>query len=350
MLLKSDGYPTYHLANVVDDHLMHITHVIRGDEWLSSTPKHVILYTALQWNVPYFAHLPLLLKPDGSKLSKRHADASTEWYIEQGYLPQAILNFVALLGWSPPTHLNGREILTVKEMIELFDLNRVNSSGAIVNLTKLKWFNAQHLKLLVQNDLSQLQHLIQPVLHKKHEIAASSSSSVRHDLADIHYQHRIWACMVDHISLLHELVDNTTFFFTPPTVSTHNRILYNKMVLGQQVASTKKDKKDDSSMSCILTASQVRLIVDSTIHTFSHANTTFMAQDQHYVYELMKQAHQDIVNKHNELKNFNLKHYFNLLRFLYTATEHGPGLSAIISVMQQSRAIDRLKNFNIPTD
>lgn len=113
VLLKSDGFPTYHLANVVDDYLMGVTHVIRGTEWISSTCKHILLYKMFGWKPPVFAHLPLLFTDEGVKLSKRHGHASVDWYREQGFLPEAVLNFVALLGWNPGT----------KE--EIFDLNQL---------------------------------------------------------------------------------------------------------------------------------------------------------------------------------------------------------------------------------
>ena len=114
VLLKSDGFPTYHLANVVDDHLMGITHVIRGEEWLSSTPKHVLLYQAFGWELPVFAHLPLLLNPDRSKLSKRQGDVAVEDYMQKGYLPEALLNFIAFLGWNPGDE---REIFSLEALV-----------------------------------------------------------------------------------------------------------------------------------------------------------------------------------------------------------------------------------------
>ncbi|MEP7220801.1 MAG: glutamate--tRNA ligase, partial [Bacteroidota bacterium] len=122
ILLKSDGYPTYHLANIVDDHLMEITHVIRGEEWLPSLPKHVILYDAFGWEKPQFAHLPLLLGPTRKKLSKRDGDVSVAEYLQKGYLPEALVNFVALLGWNPTAD---REIFTMEEMIAMFELEKV---------------------------------------------------------------------------------------------------------------------------------------------------------------------------------------------------------------------------------
>jgi glutamyl-tRNA synthetase len=145
VLLKSDGYPTYHLANVVDDRLMGVTHVIRGEEWLSSTPKHVLLYGYFGWESPTFAHLPLLLNADRSKLSKRQGDVAVEDYRAAGYLPAALVNFVALLGWNPG---DDREIFSLEELVKEFSLERVGKSGAIFNVEKLKWINQQHIRRL----------------------------------------------------------------------------------------------------------------------------------------------------------------------------------------------------------
>jgi glutamyl-tRNA synthetase len=143
VLLKSDGYPTYHLANVVDDHLMSVTHTIRGEEWLSSTPKHVLLYQAFGWDLPVFAHLPLLLNPDRSKLSKRQGDVAVEDYMRKGYLPEALLNFIAFLGWNPG---DDREIFSLDELIQEFSLERVGKSGAVFNLEKLDSVNKHYIK------------------------------------------------------------------------------------------------------------------------------------------------------------------------------------------------------------
>jgi glutamyl-tRNA synthetase len=143
VLLKSDGYPTYHLANVVDDHLMGITHVIRGEEWLPSTPKHVLLYRYFGWEIPLFAHLPLLLNPDRSKLSKRQGDVAVEEYRNRGFSPEALVNFVALLGWNPGDE---REIFTLEELEKEFTLERVGKSGAVFNVEKLNWMNTEHFR------------------------------------------------------------------------------------------------------------------------------------------------------------------------------------------------------------
>lgn len=145
VLMKSDGFPTYHLANVVDDHLMEITHVIRGEEWVSSTPKHVLLYEAFGWQPPQFAHQPLLLNPDRSKLSKRQGDVAAMDYAKKGYLPEAMVNFIALLGWNPS---DSQEIYSVSELIEKFDLTKVGKSGAVFNLEKLDWINGHYLRAM----------------------------------------------------------------------------------------------------------------------------------------------------------------------------------------------------------
>lgn len=142
VLLKSDGYPTYHLANVVDDYLMKITHVIRGDEWLTSTPKHVMLYQAFGWEPPVFMHMPLLLGKDGKKLSKRKSPTSIFYYRDSGYLPEAFINFLSLMGYSMP---NDEEIYSLEHFIKAFDPKRIGVSGAFFDTQKLDWINQQYL-------------------------------------------------------------------------------------------------------------------------------------------------------------------------------------------------------------
>jgi len=151
VLLKSDGYPTYHLANVVDDHEMEITHIIRAEEWLSSTPRHVLLYQALGYELPRFAHQPMLLGPDRSKLSKRHGAVSMSEFREQGYLPEAMLNFLALLGWS----LDDRtEIMSRQELIDNLSLERISRNAAIFNREKLDWMNGVYIRGLSLEDFT----------------------------------------------------------------------------------------------------------------------------------------------------------------------------------------------------
>ncbi len=143
VILKSDGYPTYHLANVVDDHETQISHVIRGDEWISSTPKHLLLYQAFEWDPPVFAHLPVILGSDRTKLSKRHGAKSVLEYRDEGYLREALINFMALLGWNPG---GNREIMDLSEMIKLFDLKDINTASPIFDIKKLEWMNGEYIR------------------------------------------------------------------------------------------------------------------------------------------------------------------------------------------------------------
>jgi len=151
VLLKSDGFPTYHLANVVDDHLMEITHVVRAEEWISSTPKHVLLYEAFGWEMPEFIHMPLLRNRDKSKISKRKNPVSLEWYRDQGYLPEAMLNFLGNLGWS---FSDGRETFSLDEMVADFSWDRVSTTGPIFDLTKLDWINGLYIRQLGTEELA----------------------------------------------------------------------------------------------------------------------------------------------------------------------------------------------------
>ncbi len=143
VLIKSDGRPTYHFANVVDDHLMAISHVIRGEEWINSTPKHILLYQYFDWEVPVFCHLPLLRNPDKSKLSKRKNPTSIGYYEAMGYLPEALLNYLAMMGWTMP---DGREKFSLTEMTENFDISRVSLGGPIFDSEKLDWLNGKYLR------------------------------------------------------------------------------------------------------------------------------------------------------------------------------------------------------------
>lgn len=143
VLLKSDGFPTYHLAVVVDDHHMAISHVIRGEEWIPSTPKHILLYQAFGWEPTQYAHIPLILNPDKSKLSKRQGDVSVEDFLKHGYLPEALVNFVAFLGWNPKTE---QEFFSLTELIAQFDLAKVNKAGAVFDDNKLDWVNSHYLR------------------------------------------------------------------------------------------------------------------------------------------------------------------------------------------------------------
>ncbi len=158
VLIKSDGFPTYHLAATVDDHVMGITHVVRGEEWLSSAPKHVLLYQYFGWEVPKLYHTPNLRNPDKSKLSKRHGHTNVLWFQEEGYLPGAILNFLALMGWSHPEE---KEIFSLDEFIKMFDLKDIRQVGPIFDLVKLTWMNGEYIRMLSVDRLVELLHQFQ---------------------------------------------------------------------------------------------------------------------------------------------------------------------------------------------
>jgi glutamyl-tRNA synthetase len=156
VLMKSDGFPTYHLAVVVDDNAMGVTHVIRGEEWISSVPKHIMLYRWFDFPLPVFAHLPLILNPDKSKLSKRQGDVAVEDYLSKGYLPEALLNYVALLGFNPS---GDREVYSLQELKDGFELSKINKSGAIFDRVKMDWMNSQYIKKL---SIDELEHRAKP--------------------------------------------------------------------------------------------------------------------------------------------------------------------------------------------
>ena len=160
VLIKSDGFPTYNFANVVDDHLMAITHVMRGSEYLPSTPKYNLLYQAFGWEVPTYVHLPLILSADGGKLSKRRGDAFFEDFLEAGFLPEAIVNYIALLGWSPPEN---REIYSLEELTQIFSVEGLSKSPSTFDLDKLKWMNGEYLKAM---DVADFLTLALPYINK----------------------------------------------------------------------------------------------------------------------------------------------------------------------------------------
>ncbi len=205
VLLKSDGYPTYHLAVVVDDHEMEISHVVRGDEWISSTPKHLQLYSYLGWTPPVFAHLPLLLNTDKSKLSKRQGDVAVLDYKEKGYLPEALINFVAFLGWNPGTP---QEIFSFDELVQTFNLNRVGKAGAVFNLEKLDWYNREYLKKMSADDF-------------KNYISAFIPENMKEKIDNGKMLTRLAPILLDRISKGSDLVKmydegELTYFFETP--------------------------------------------------------------------------------------------------------------------------------------
>lgn len=217
VLYKSDGMPTYHLANIVDDHTMKITHVIRGEEWLPSAPLHVMLYKAFGWEAPQFAHLPLLLKPDGNgKLSKRDGDRlgfpvfPLQWhdpksgdvssgYRESGYLPDAVVNMLALLGWNPG---NDQEIMTMDELIQLFSIEKISKAGAKFSLDKAKWFNHEYIQM---KSAEELYPYFEKILVEKNI------------QADAAFVNQVTDMIKDRLNFIGDFWEQACYFFEAPT-------------------------------------------------------------------------------------------------------------------------------------
>lgn len=196
VLIKRDGFPTYHFAVVVDDHLMGITHVVRGDEWVSSTPKHVYLYEAFGWEAPEYIHLPTVLNKDHKKYSKRNGDGMVEDFIEEGYMSEGLINFLALLGWSPDSE---EEIFTMKQLAEQFDFDRVNKTGAVFDKRKLDWVNGHYVRDLYVEELAEK---IKPYLIKSGLIDESYPEDKLNLLA------ATWQSAIDKFSDAPELAKN----------------------------------------------------------------------------------------------------------------------------------------------
>ncbi len=292
ILLKTDKFPTYHLANVVDDHLMEITHVIRGEEWLSSTPKHVLLYQYFGWEIPTFAHLPLLLNPDKSKLSKRSGDVAVEDYKREGYLPEAILNYVSLLGWSTE---NSQQFFTKEELIEKFTLNRCSQSPAVFDKQKLLWMNGEYIR---KSELEKLFFYAKPFL----ECAKIS-------LQNKDYIKQLIAIEQEKIKLLKEIPELIEYFFYPD-----DNIKYNEQAI-KKFLSTEKQKQ---------------ILVQ--------------------LFEILKNEQNfDKLNLENIIRNFCEKNdlktseVFHPLRVAVSGRTQGPGLFDLLVLLGKDKVLNRIK-------
>ncbi|WP_353120865.1 glutamate--tRNA ligase [Dysgonomonas capnocytophagoides] len=309
VLYKSaDSLPTYHLANIVDDHLMEITHVIRGEEWLPSAPLHVLLYRAFGWEdtMPQFAHLPLLLKPEGNgKLSKRDGDRlgfpvfPLEWkdpktgeissgYRESGYLPEAVVNFLALLGWNPG---NDQEIMSMDDLIHLFSLEKCSKSGAKFDYEKGKWFNHQYIQLKSDNEIADLFY---PILEEKGV-----------DMS-IDYITSVVGLVKERVSFVKELWDQSSFFFVAPTS-------YDEKVV-------KKRWKEDSPAQMTELADIIKGIDD-----FSSAHQ------------------EEVIKGWIEEKGYHLGNIMNAFRLAIVGESKGPHMFDITAAIGKEETIARLE-------
>jgi glutamyl-tRNA synthetase len=292
VLMKSDGYPTYHLANVVDDHLMGITHVIRGEEWLSSTPKHILLYQFFGWELPVFAHLPLLLNPDKSKLSKRQGDVAVEDYIRKGYLREALVNFIAFLGWNPGDE---RDIFSLEELIQEFSLERVGKSGAVFNIEKLDWLNFQYLRKKTDAEVLDL---------LKTQLTGLDGGSRN---LDDEYLRNVITAMRERVSFIKDFFEKSPYFFQVPQQ-------YDPDVV-------KKRWKEE-------TAEQLKVLIKEFSQLQTGNKEDFEAA-LHRVAEALHIQHADVIHP---------------LRLAVSGTGAGPGLYDILFILGKEEIIRRINS------
>jgi glutamyl-tRNA synthetase len=295
VLLKSDGYPTYHLANVIDDHLMEISHVLRAEEWLSSTPRHVMLYDALGFDPPQFAHMPMILGPDRSKLSKRHGATALTEYREQGYLPETMLNFLALLGWSLDEKT---ELFTREELIKDFSIERVSRTAAIFNKEKLDWMNGMYIRRLSVDDFtSRSLPFMDKYLHP----------DVKRPL-DINYVRQIVPLIQERICTLKDAATYAEFFFL-------DELEYDPAMLAGK-------KMTPETALTALKGAEERL---SSLENFS----------QEVLEDTLRHLAEEMGIKTGQL--------FNPLRVATTAREAAPPLFETMAVLGQERCLKRIR-------
>ncbi len=289
VLLKSDGYPTYNFANVIDDHAMNITHVVRGNEYLTSTPKYTLLYNAFGWDEPTYVHLPLVVKEGGKKLSKREGDAYFMDFVKKGYLPEAIINYIALLGWSPE---DNEEIFTLEELTEKFTINRINKSPATFDEKKLAWVNQHYIKKM---DPAELKEICMP-----HLIDAGITEGKTDAWVD-----SLIAVFKDRMSYGAEIVDLYEEFFAEEFKITEDVITF---LLQEGVDITLTVFKDLLSELDEFTAQNIK--------------------------PLIKQTGKEAGSKGKML--------FMPLRLATTAQNHGPDLPQVLALLEKEKVLHRL--------
>ncbi|MFO7849167.1 MAG: glutamate--tRNA ligase [Spirochaetia bacterium] len=236
VLLKSDGFPTYHLANVVDDHLMEISHILRAQEWIPSGPLHVLLYQAFGWTPPEYCHLPMVMGKDGQKLSKRHGATAVKEFRRQGYLPEAIINYISLLGWS---YDDKREFFTKEELEELFVLEKLNKAPAVFDYKKLEWFNGQYIRAKSNEELEEL---LLPYLTEA-GLVDNPPTVRQRDVLD-----RMMPIMKERLHLLSDIVDLSRFLFTEIDTYNVEEAIPKKMDLGRTLGVLREGRELIASM------------------------------------------------------------------------------------------------------
>jgi nondiscriminating glutamyl-tRNA synthetase len=227
VMIKGDGFPTYHFANIIDDHFMKITHVLRGEEWISSTPKHILMYEAYGWHAPYYAHLPQLLNKDKKKMSKREGDVSVKDFIAKGYLKDALLNFISLLGWNSGTD---QEIYTLDELIKQFTLEKVHKAGAVFDVDKLDWINGVYIrKMSIDTFVEQsLPYLESAGLITRDDTTIYTTVGRKKTVVALHWLKKVCALEQQRIKRLGELPEALDYFFTANVKITKKLLVWKK--------------------------------------------------------------------------------------------------------------------------
>ncbi len=297
VLLKSDGFPTYHLANVVDDHLMKITHVIRGDEWISSTPRHILLYAAFGWTPPAYSHVPVILAQGGGKLSKRHGATMVKEFREKGYLSEALLNFISLLGWSLD---DKSELFSMQELIKYFDLSRVNKASAVFSYEKLDWFNGVYIR---KKQKEELYSLVKPFLIKDGILKEEESDKQRE------YVLNIIPLVQERLKYLSDISNQISFFFDE-----HFQIREPDALI------PKKHTKVES-----------KRIIENTIYAIQK------------VEEFHEAAVEEVLRSLIETLGMKAGVVFMTVRVAITGTKVSPGLFETMCVLGKERVTQRLK-------
>jgi len=295
VLMKTDGFPTYHMAVVVDDHYMGITHVVRGDEWLISTPKHIYTYEAFGWTPPRFVHLPVILGQSKKKLSKREGDVAVEDFKRRGYLPEALINFIALVGWSPE---DGQEIMSMAEMIEKFSFDRVSKSSGIFDVDKLNWMNNIYIK---NYDLEALTNLSKNFL-----INAALATEETFD-RDFAWLKRIVEVLRERLHKLEDLNDYTTFF-------KRNDV----------------EIEDDEAKE-IIEMTHVPEILNVFIEKISNVETL----DSETVKSILKEIQKETGHKGKNL--------FMPVRVAITGQVHGPDIAIVTEILGSALTCERIR-------
>ncbi|QQK08529.1 glutamate--tRNA ligase [Miniphocaeibacter halophilus] len=296
VLIKSDGFPTYHFAVVVDDHEMGITHVVRGDEWLPSTPKHVYLYEAFGWEAPEYVHLPTVLSKSGKKLSKRTGDVSVGDFREMGYLPEGLINYLALVGWSPETN---EEILSLDELIKQFSFDRVSKSGGVFDKEKLDWVNGHYIRAM---EIPELAEKVKPYLVK----AGFISEDISKDKLEL-----ITLTFQESISKLSDIVEQSEFLFA------------------DKIEIVEEDAKEMAS------GEQVPALIEAFKNELEQVDEI----DEEFAKTVMKR-----IQKATGVKGKNL---FMPVRAILTGNVHGPELVHVIQILGKDGILKRLNDFQI---